>query len=256
MQTISKTVNKNLTNERSYFEFRLKHERSLTEFKERQNECKKTFDAELKKLVGVSPLRVRNAITLIKKITYKNAEERAVDAFEMIMNGMERSFARHYENSKSQIIDYLTNIFKLQDESKDYRNKKKKEFDVFKKELRNNGYDVSILNMAYIEFKNTLNYIKTQDITIDEYNERVKKYEYLNDLVSEFVNNEYDVLFNKKQIIEKQKQEKLDKENLYKEAVKSLFGITSKHEEKKRAEEDLINSVLMSMFDRGDLCVN
>ena len=161
MQTINQQNKETTPIRRSYFEFRLKHERSLDEFKRIQNTCKKELDKALKTLDGISLLRIRNAITLVKKIIYKSPDELADDAFKLIIDGMERSFSRHYINSKDQIICYLKNTFKLQAELREYRNQKKKDFEKFKKNLKRQHYDVSLLNLAYNEYKRTIDYIKT-----------------------------------------------------------------------------------------------
>ena len=253
MQTINQQNKETTSIGRSYFEFRLKHERLLDEFKRIQNTRKKELDKVLKTLDGISPLRIRNAITLVKKIIYKSPDELADDAFKLIIDGLERSFSRHYINSKDQIICYLNNTFKLQAELREHRNKKKKDFEKFKNNLKRQHYDVSLLNLAYNEYKRTIDYIKTQNITIEEYNKRVIEYDHLNDVIIEFIKIEYNNILNAKRVIENKKQEKINKERLYDEAIKTMFGIISKKEDRRLAEERLVTSILADMDIIGEL---
>ena len=253
MQTINQQNKETTSIGRSYFEFRLKHERLLDEFKRIQNTRKKELDKVLKTLDGISPLRIRNAITLVKKIIYKSPDELADDTFKLIIDGLERSFSRHYINSKDQIIYYLNNTFKLQAELREYRNKKKKDFEKFKNNLKRQHYDVSLLNLAYNEYKRTIDYIKTQNITIEEYNKRVIEYDHLNDVIIEFIKIEYNNILNAKRVIENKKQEKINKERLYDEAIKTMFGIISKKEDRRLAEERLVTSILADMDIIGEL---
>lgn len=232
----------NYTLERKYFELRKEQEDALFEFKSIQNKEKKTLIKDLRKLKNVSKTRVDHAITLMKKMTLVSLEKQTNDTFDLILSNLERSFIRHYEDNCEAIKCYIKRIFEMQRELADFRKDKKKKFNEFKKILSNNNIDAGILNNAYLEYKNAIKYIANEDITLDEYNNRMSKYQYINSIINDFIGYECDRLQEKRNAkIELDKQEEL-----YLQAINDMFG-TSKQSE----TEAFVESVIFEMFNTG-----
>jgi len=229
----------NYTLERKYFELRKEQEDALFKFKSIQNNEKKELIKNLRKLKNVSKTRIDHAITLMKKMTLVSLEKQTNDTFELILSNLERSFIRHYEDNCESIKCYIKRIFEMQRELVDFRKDKKKKFNEFKKILSSNNIDAGILNNAYLEYKNAVKYISNEDITFDEYNNRITKYEYINDIVNDFIIYECDRLQEKRNAkIQLEKQEEL-----YLQTINDMFGTP-----KQSDTEEFVKSVIFEML--------
>lgn len=236
--------------EKEYFELRIEQEHSLNQFKKEQSLEKANLNKNLKKLNGVSKLRISNAITLIKKFDHKSVQERTDETYELIISSLERSFIRHYEGAETEIKSYLISIYNMQDELKLFRKEKKKIFNDFKKKIKECNIDLSMLNLAYQEFKNTISYIKKEKISLTEYNLRVSKHNYLNKLAESFIVSEYNKLHCERiQKAEENENKRLEQE-LYLKSLNEMFGLENK---KELQVESYVMDILSSMFESGEL---
>lgn len=237
--------------EKEYFELRIEQEYSLSKFKKDQSIQKVQLKKNIKKLKGVSQTRINSAITLIKKLAHKSVKERTDETFELIISSMERSFLRHYENAESEIKEYIKSIYELQDDLKLFRKEKKKIFNGFKKRVKSYNIDLTMLNLAYNEFKATISYIKKEDISLAEYNIRVSKYTYLNKLAESFIVSEYNQLQELKHEKEQEKENKRLEQELYLKTLNEMFGLETKKEVSN--DESMIFDILNDMFSNGEL---
>lgn len=240
--------------ERKYFETRKRHEDEIEDLKAKQSARKKEMLEDLKRLKGVSKKRIHNAITLMKKMSHKSVEDRAVDTYDIIINTMERSFKRHYEDNIEAIISYIIEIYTLQDEMKAKRAENKRELDSVKEKLRSNGIDPTVVNMAYNEYKTVVSYIKNNDISIEEYNEKMRKYAYLDNLIQYSILKEYSKIESDREILENEKAKLKESEDQYMKIMAGIYGIKEESERKKKeSKEDEITDILMEMFSEGVL---
>lgn len=251
MKTITSQNEVNCSLEKKYFNLRLEQEKELSEIKSKHNLIKKESVDELKKCKNVSVLRINQAISMLKKMSYLDIDSKVNMTYDTVLNNMERSFKRHYENNESSIKKYIQTMYLLQTKLSDFRKTKKKVFDSFKNKLRQNKIDPSILNQSYIEFKNVISYIKSENITLDEYNKRVSKYEYLNDLSNSFIIDEYNKIKSIRDEKIEHQRNKEKQEEMYAKAINDMFGLAEADNHKK--EEDFITSILLDMVAKGEI---
>lgn len=230
--------------ERQYFELRKEQENALLEFKSKQNKERKLLIKDLNKLKGVSKQRVDHAITLMKKMTLLSLEKQTDDTYNLILSNLERSFIRHYEENYRSIKFYINRIFGMQRDLALFRKNKKKKFNEFKKILSDNNIDAGILNKAYLEYKNAIKYISNEDITLDEYNNRMSKYQYINSIVDDFISYECERLQEKRNDKIKLEQQ----EFLYLQAINDMFGTP-----KKSSTDELVESIICEMLNSGEI---
>lgn len=240
--------------EMKYFQTRRKHDDEIEALKERQAKRKSEMLEDLKRLKGVSKKRIHNAITLMKKMSHKSVEDRAVDTYDIVLSTMERSFKRHYEDNIETIIGYIIEIFTLQDEMRLKRSANKRELEVVKDSLRTNGIDPTVVNMAYNEYKTVVSYIKNNGISIEEYNGKMKKYAYLDNLIQYSILEEYTSIESDREILENKRASLKKSEDQYMKVMAGIFGIKEETERKKKqAQEDEVTNILMEMFSEGVL---
>jgi hypothetical protein len=231
---------KDYTLERKYFELRKEQEDELDKLKRNQNKIKKKATNDIACLSGVSITRVNHAITLMKKLTLLSIEKQIDDTFALLLSNLERSFIRHYQKNELKIKSYIETIFTLQRELMQFRKEKKKIFNDFKKILSKNNIDTGMLNSSYLEYKTAVKYITSEDITLEEYHARKKKYSYINEIANDFISYECERLEEKRKAnIELEKQEEL-----YLIAVNDMFGF---NKDEKSSEEKMIMDILTNM---------
>lgn len=235
--------------ENEYFELRIKHESDLQLLKSDQLKKKKALLKKIKK-EGVSKLRINNAITLLKKLTYKSIDELTNETYDLILSNLERSFKRHYESNEKNIKDYICGIYKLQKDLRIFRQNKKIELNKLKKKIKLYGIDLSMLNLSYNEFKKTISYIKNKDITINEYNKKVSEYNYLNKIAEHFIISEYDKIIKEKIESNIKKEQERKEHEQYLKMISQMFGLEQKPI---LEEEKIVGDILMGMFERGEL---
>lgn len=229
------TVKPTFVQAREYFQFRLNQENSLKQFKANQHNIKLAHVVELKKHDGVSLKRINAAITVFKKYAPKDK----LSVYDFIINGLDRSFVRHYEDHKGIIIDYIEICFSLADSLKTFRNKSKKAYTDFKKDI---VIDLSLLNLSYVNFKATLDTFNTMNISSKEFIKAKAELFYLNDIADEFfIKCVRDIelvrhhLNLEQHLADKNKQ-------VYAEEIRKMFN-----QSKKESQEDEIKQILLAM---------
>lgn len=165
---------------KSYFALRLKHENDLTTLKSKQKVIKKFLIKNLKNCKGIYLKRIDAAIYLFNKYPTQTN----ININDIILDGLERSFSRHYIEHKEAIQTYVSGVNKLQKELDQFRKAKKKEINTFKKE---NDLDFVILNYHYNKLTN-LQKTYTKYNSLSEFNDAIKKYNFVQDIVDEFFN--------------------------------------------------------------------
>lgn len=211
-----------------YFELRIKHENDLTLIKSKQQVIKKFLIKNLKNCKCVSVKRIDSAITIFTKYPTKNN----ITIQDIIINGIDTSFSRHYIEHKEAIQTYVNGVNRLHKELQQFRKNKKKEINTFKKE---NDLDFTVLNFHYNKLTNLQKtYSKYNSLT--EFNEAIRKYSFVSDIVDEFFN----VFIAEKEIerqdeLEDQLLEELH-DTLYVETVSAVVNKDITKADKQRVE--------------------
>ena len=214
---------------KEYFNFRLLQEQELYTIKKKQNVIKRYLLNDLKSCEGIYVKRINNAITIYKKIPTKTS----ITVFDFVINGLERSFKRHYNEHKEQILKYINGIFKLYDELKEFRKTKKKAFKKFKKSFDNT--DLTMYNLAYIQFQNKLKAFKFLKISYVEFEKLMNDYKFMKDIIDEY-------MFEFSKDIDSKIENK--QEEIYLEEIKSLFNLD---DDKKSLMEKEVLAILTEM---------
>lgn len=225
--------------EREYFELRIQQEQALAEFKAKQKKEKGKLTKTLSKASRVSKARVQHAISLMKSMTALPIADQTAETYKLIMSNLDVSFQKHYEEGRDIICEYVSETYRLQRELESFRKDKKKTFNAFKAKLKEHGLDASLLNHAYLEYKNAARYIADEGISLDEYQNRKEQYNYLNEIVDDFLQYEC-------QRIEKKRREKKNleqQEELYMQAIADMFGKSAKS-----TTESYVESILLDIM--------
>lgn len=215
---------------RTYINLRLTQEKELRDFKNSQQIQKNIIIKEFKTLKGVSKQRVDYAIKVFKDFGNRDYNK----VFDFVLDSLERSFKRHYLNNKDSIINYIKNIYQLQDKLKLFRRNKKKIFNVFKKKA---CVDLTIVNNLYVKMSSDLKAYNKLGMTFDKFTEYRKEHEFAEVIFSEIFKEEalkIDAVV-KQAIIEKEEVNNV---------IKSMFDIGKS---KKDIELEKITELLISM---------
>lgn len=223
---------------KEYFNLRLLHEGQMQELKNQQFHIKKELLAALKKCKNISKKRIDTAITVYKSFALKES----ITVYDFIINGLERSFLRHYENNKEAIIQYIDGIFKLRSEIEAFRKVKNKEINIFKK--KNSHLNFIILSHFYTQLSTSLKTYETIK-SVQEYESSMFEYSFMQAIVDEYFINETAK-------IEKVRREKYDtdknrKENekIYLDAFKDMFNLDkTKRDQQKDEIYSILNDIM------------
>jgi len=210
----------------AYFELRLNLEKELKKFKEQQNVVKSELNKRLKKFHGVSKRRISDAIYAFKK--YKAKTD--INIYDLIIHDLDEVFVAKYDKHKEDIVAYINEMQRLQEELYQFRKEKKKELAAFKKLHK---ADLTLLNYAYNKFSNDVKTFKKLDLSIDEFRQMNIDNKYLDKVIFEFFYQEVQEVITARDIIKKEKEIKAQNDQLYVETINSMFVLTPKDAIKK-----------------------
>lgn len=244
-----------------YFNLRIKQEDKLSKLSKIQSEQIITNKNKLKMIKNISMEKIHKYAVKYKKAVSSDNIERIIEmTFEDLLSEFDYNCTHHYENNKSVVTNYISEIFKLHL----YMLKIKKEL---KEELKSFNRTISTslliqLVSEYNIFKRNVEVITKLDYSMEEFKLHLEQQQTLEPIITEIFLNHIERLRNEYYIkdIEKEKNvvynikindkvnknisivEKEKKRDLYRIAGNSMIQLTSK-ESDEIIEENILEDI-------------